>query len=113
MSCLLNTYKEDFNEPPRYTTLTYLVKRIPDRELQSQCQNLLAQFQRDEDQLQSSTDRNNNTSNSDYQQGVDYIAPWNLLAMSSTMVAEQLTIVDAVSSRERIERCSRSHFRIC
>lgn len=101
--CLLNSYKEDFHEPPRYSTLTYLMKQIPDRELQHQCQKLLEQFKDEEDADASNVDKNNNFSLGDHlysQRGFDYVSPWSLLDMPSAVVAEQLTIVDAVCSRQ-------------
>ena len=98
IACLLNAYKEDFCEPPRYSTLHYLIKHIPDKDLQKQGQTLLEQLGKDEENMKSDVDNNNN-SKKNYlcnQQGFDYLTPWNLLEMSSTTIAEQLTIVDAV-----------------
>jgi hypothetical protein len=42
--CLLTAYKEDFYEPPTYTTLNYLLKHAIDRDLQNQCRSLLNRF---------------------------------------------------------------------
>ena len=92
--CLLTTYKEDFQDPPRYSTLVYLMKHIPDREIQTQCRTLLEKFKLEDENGFSSTSPDGNT----IRRGLDYILPWNLQDMSSSMVAEQFTIVDAVSS---------------
>jgi hypothetical protein len=61
----------------------------------------LEEFEKKEENLSSNTDNNNNhhhhsKDGSVYnQKGFDYITPWNILDMSSTTIAEQLTIVDA------------------
>jgi hypothetical protein len=102
---LLNENKLDFYEPPRYSTLVYLTKNLPARELQDQCCRLLEQFRHDEDQSQSTVDQTTLLSENDSlynQRGFDYIAPWNFLDIPSTTVAEQLTIVDAVSIAQDI-----------
>jgi hypothetical protein len=104
ITCLLNAYKEDFSDPPYYSTLNHLIKHIPDRDLQNQGQTLLEEFKKNEENIQFDLDNNNNNSNNnnsknDYvynRKGFDYLTPWNLLDISSTIVAEQLTIVDAV-----------------
>jgi len=99
IACLLNAYKEDFFDPPCYTTLNYLIKNIPDRDLQKQGQLLLEEFKINEENIKLDIDNNNNHSKNDYvynQKGFDYITPWNLLDISSATIAEQLTIVDAV-----------------
>jgi hypothetical protein len=98
ITCLLNAYKEDFHEPPRYSTLNHLIKHIPDRDLQKQGQILLEQLRKDEENMTTNVDNNNNLKNDVLynQKGFDYITPWNILDMPSTIVAEQLTIVDAV-----------------
>lgn len=41
---LLNTYKEDFYEPPIYPTLNYLMKFTTDRDVQNQCRSLFNRF---------------------------------------------------------------------
>jgi len=100
ISCLLNGYKEDFCEPPRYSTLYHFIRHIPDKDLQKQGQTLLEQLKKDEENMKSDVDNNNN-SKKNYlynEKGFDYLTPWNLLEMSSTTIAEQLTIVDAVGS---------------
>ncbi len=98
--CLLNAYKEDFNDPPHYSILNHLIKHIPDRDIQKQGQNLLEELKNDEDNHELDTTINNNNSSKDIslynQKGFDYLTPWNFLDMSSTTIAEQLTIVDAV-----------------
>ncbi len=99
ITCLLNTYKEDFNDPPDYSTLNHFINHIPDKDLQKQGQNLLEELENKEENIPSDTDNNNNHSKdgSVYnQKGFDYLTPWNILDMSSTIIAEQLTIVDAV-----------------
>ena len=107
VSCLLSAYTEDFRDPPHYSTLHHLLRHFPDRESQKQCNVLLEQFQYDEENNPSNLDDNNNyrhqNSSSHYlahQRGLDYITPCNILEMSSTMIAEQLTIVDAVCCRD-------------
>jgi hypothetical protein len=42
--CLITAYKEDFYEPPLYTTLHYLYKHALDRDVQNQCRSLLNRF---------------------------------------------------------------------
>jgi hypothetical protein len=98
ITCLLNAYKQDFYDPPRYSTLNHFLKHIHDTDLQKQGKILLEQLKKDEESLP--IDVNNNSKN-DYlyhQKGFDYLTPWNILDMSSAMIAEQLTIVDAVNS---------------
>lgn len=41
---LLNTYKEDFYEPPIYSTLNYLMKSTTDRDVLNQCRSLYKRF---------------------------------------------------------------------
>jgi hypothetical protein len=101
IACLLTAYKEDFSDPPCYLTLNYLIKHIPDRDLQKQGQLLLEELKINEENIKLDIDNNNNNNHSKNddvynQKGFDYITPWNLLEMSSTTIAEQLTIVDAV-----------------
>jgi hypothetical protein len=99
LTCLLNVYKHDFCDPPRYSTLNHFIKHIHEKDLQKQGHLLLEELKKEEENI--STDVNNNTKLNDYlynQKGFDYITPWNLLDISSTTIAEQLTIVDAVSS---------------
>jgi len=98
IQCLLKSYKEDFDDPPRYSTLTYLMRHLPDREVQTQCQNLFEQFKRSEDQTRTNYDQTSLSNIYDqlYQQhSYEYIPPWNFLDMSSATVAQQLTLVDA------------------
>ncbi|CAF2104643.1 unnamed protein product [Rotaria magnacalcarata] len=106
---LLTAYKEDFNEPPYYTTLNYLLQQITDRDVHNQCQSLLNQFLKEENTSKSTPtmftlthdiDNNNNsknllTDNVYNKKGLEYSIPKNLLEMSHVMIAEQLTIVDA------------------
>lgn len=101
MISLLHNYKEEFSEPPRYSTLSYLIKNMPDRDVQKEGQSLLEELKKEEENTQSNTDKNNNNNKSrnSYlynEKGFDYVKPWNILDMPSTMIAEQLTIVDAV-----------------
>jgi uncharacterized protein YehS (DUF1456 family) len=100
ITCLLNAYKEDFSDPPCYSILNYLIKNIPDRDIQRQAENLLEELQKDEENNQLNIDNNNNhqlLNNYIYnQKGFDYMTPWNFLDIPSTTIAEQLTIVDAV-----------------
>lgn len=100
ITCLLTSYKEDFYEPPRYSTLNHFIRHIPDKELQKQGHTLLEQLKHDEENIKSDVDNNNNSKkNCLYnEQGFDYLLPWNLLDIPSATIAEQLTIVDAVSS---------------
>lgn len=100
MKCLLESYKEDFDDPPRYSTLTYLMRHMPDREVQNQCSNLFEQFRRDEDQRRVLNDQTSLSLIYDQlynHQSFEYIPPWNFLDMFSATVAQQLTLVDAVS----------------
>ncbi|CAF0923918.1 unnamed protein product [Adineta ricciae] len=98
--CLLNTYKEDFVEPPYYSTLNHLMSQLPDEDVRIHSHTLLEQLKNEEDHQTSDIDNNNNNNNSkknylSYQKGFDYLIPWNLLEISSTIIAEQLTLVDA------------------
>ncbi|UJR21204.1 hypothetical protein I4U23_024301 [Adineta vaga] len=118
--CLLTTYKEDFYEPPSFTTLSYLRENIPvdNNDLENQCQNLFRRFLREgKDALQSDSDillrtndvdNNNNNNNNNNKskfsytdeslynpRSVDSDARKNFLDMSNIRIAEQLTIVDA------------------
>ncbi|CAF3612296.1 unnamed protein product [Rotaria sordida] len=107
--CLLTAYKEDFYEPPYYTTLNYLFKQTIDIDVQNQCQSLLDRFLNEENipRLDSNIftftqdiDNNNNSKNlhSDdiyNQKGFDWNTPRNFLEMSHVVIAEQLTIFDA------------------
>lgn len=81
------------------------MRHLPDREVQTQCQNLFEQFKRSEDQTRTNYDQTSLSNIYDqlYQQhSYEYIPPWNFLDMSSATVAQQLTLVDAVSrSKER------------
>ncbi|CAF2048929.1 unnamed protein product [Rotaria magnacalcarata] len=100
MTYFLNSYKEDFCEPPYYSTLNYLIKHIPERDLLKQCQILLDELKKNEENIQSNIVDNNNNDKLNGtciydEKGFNYIKPWNILEMSSTMIAEQLTIVDA------------------
>ncbi|UJR28280.1 hypothetical protein I4U23_009528 [Adineta vaga] len=97
ITCLLNAYKEDFCEPPYYATLNHLSAHLSDDEIQKQCHRLLEELKNEEDNLTSDVDKNNNSKKNylSYQKGFDYLIPWNLLEISSTIIAEQLTIVDA------------------
>ncbi|CAF0844907.1 unnamed protein product [Rotaria sordida] len=97
ITCFLNSCKEDFYHPPRYSILNHFIKHIPDRDLQKQGQTLLEEFKTDEETIKLNNNNNNNLkTNFLYnEKGFDYIKPWNILEMSSTMIAEQLTIVDA------------------
>lgn len=98
--CLLKSYKEDFDDPPRYSTLTYLMRHLPDREVQNQCQNLFEQFKRAEDQTRTNFDQTSLSNIYDQlynQHSYEYIPPWNFLDMPSSTVAQQLTFVDAVN----------------
>jgi hypothetical protein len=101
ITCLLSAYKEDFNDPPQYSTLNHLINHIPDKDLQKQGQNLLEELKRKEENISPDTDNNNNQHHSKdgflyNQKGFDYLTPWNILDIPSTTIAEQLTIVDAV-----------------
>lgn len=69
--------------------------------MQKQAENLLEEFRQLEENPSSDTTNNN-------QQGFDYVTPWNILDMSSTTIAEQLTIVDAVSRLNK-SKCSKSN----
>ena len=73
---------------------------MPERDIQKHGQKLLEEFKKDEETNKLNIDNNNNdnskTSSVYNEKGFDYLAPWNILEMSSTMIAEQLTIVDAV-----------------
>ncbi|CAF3953770.1 unnamed protein product [Adineta steineri] len=98
ITCLLSSYKEDFCEPPYYPTLNYLLKHLPDKDIQKQGEILLEQLKNNEEDRTSDVDNNNNKPKRTYlsqQKGFDYLLPWNFIEMSSTTVAEQLTIVDA------------------
>lgn len=98
--CLLTAYKEDFIEPPYYTTLNYLITNLPDRDIQKQGENLLEDLKNDEENNSCDINNNPNQMKNDSiynQKGFDYITPWNFLDMPSTTIAEQLTIVDAVN----------------
>ena len=103
INCLLSTYKEDFNEPPRYSTLHHFIKYVPEKDLQKQGQILLEEFKQLEEKQETNRSDSSIKSNehskilSNYnRKGFDYITPWNILEMPSTTIAEQLTIVDAV-----------------
>ena len=103
VNCLLTAYTEDFRDPPHYSTLHHLLRHFPDRDSKKQCHVLLEQFQYDEENNPSNVDDNNNYRHQNSsshslanQRGLDYVTPCNILEMSSTMIAEQLTIVDAV-----------------
>lgn len=100
VACLLNVYKEDFNDPPRYSILNHLKMNFPDEEVQKHTDNLLEEFhQLEENPPLDSADNNESKSKDDAlynQQGFDYVTPWNILDMPSITIAEQLTIVDAV-----------------
>lgn len=100
VACLLSAYKEDFNDPPRYSILNHLKSNFLDEEVQKQIDNLFEEFRQLEDNPPSNTLNNNDLKSKDdalyNQQGFDYVTPWNILDMSSTTIAEQLTIVDAV-----------------
>ncbi|CAF4663001.1 unnamed protein product, partial [Rotaria sp. Silwood2] len=114
--CLLTAYKEDFYEPPYYTTLNHLLKQTIDIDVQNQCLSLLDRFLNEENisQLDSNiftltqdiNNNNNNNNNNNYlkhlhgddlynQKGFDCNTPRNFLEMSNVVVAEQLTIFDA------------------
>ncbi|CAF4539058.1 unnamed protein product [Rotaria sp. Silwood1] len=109
--CLLTAYKEDFYEPPYYTTLSHLLKQTTDIDVQNQCQSLLDRFINEEyisrldSNIYTCTQdiNNNNNNNSKYlhtddiynQKGFDYNTPRNFLEMSHVVIAEQLTIFDA------------------
>ncbi|CAF3365156.1 unnamed protein product [Rotaria sp. Silwood1] len=97
ITCFLNSYKEAFCEPPRYSTLSHFIKHIPDKDLQQQGQTLLEELKDNEDTNQVNNDNNNYLKNNFLynEKGFDYIKPWNLLEMLSTIIAEQLTIIDA------------------
>ncbi|CAF2498861.1 unnamed protein product [Rotaria sp. Silwood2] len=59
-------------------------------------QTLLEDFKIDEETNQLNNDNNKSKTNVLYnEKGFDYIQPWNILEISSTIIAEQLTIVDA------------------
>ena len=100
VACLLNAYKEDFNDPPRYSILNHLKINFLDQEVQKQTDNLLEEFHQLEENPLSDTTNNIDSKSKDdalyNQQGFDYVTPWNILDMPSTTIAEQLTIVDAV-----------------
>ena len=104
--CLLNAYKEDFNDPPRYSILNHLLNNFSDKDVQKQAHNLLEEFQQLEENSPSDTTNTCNPLKSKddslyNQQGFDYVTPWNILDMPSTTIAEQLTIVDAVGRMDR------------
>lgn len=99
--CLLTAYKEDFNEPPQYSTLHHFIKHVPEKDLQKQGQKLLEELKQLEEKETNRSDssiksngysKNQLTHN---QKSFDYMTPWNILEMPSTTIAEQLTIVDA------------------
>ncbi|CAF4438749.1 unnamed protein product, partial [Adineta steineri] len=111
LTCLLTAYKEDFYEPPHYSTLSYLLEHVPDQDFKKQCQNLLHRFLKEgadifhsDSNISTSTNDvdNNNNSRTSYtdellynQKGFGTSAQRNFLDMSSVKIAEQLTIVDA------------------
>ncbi|CAF0925830.1 unnamed protein product [Adineta steineri] len=111
LTCLLTAYKEDFYEPPHYSTLNYLLEHVPDQDFKKQCQNLLHRFLKEgadifhsDSNIRTSINDvdNNNNSRTSYtdellynQKGFGTSAQRNFLDMSSVKIAEQLTIVDA------------------
>ena len=110
---LLNTYKEDFYEPPTYPTLNYLLRHTIDRDVQNQCRSLLNRcinegeniFKSDEPNSISEVDSNNNSKHFHPDQ-FHFHPQMNITDLSHVVLAEQLTIVDAVSSSESSQRDS-------
>ncbi len=100
---LLNTYKEDFYEPPIYSTLHYLLKHTIDRDIQNQCRSLLNRFinegenifKLDNPNSLSEVDSNNN-SKYFHTDEFNYHTQMNISDLSHVILAEQLTIIDAV-----------------
>lgn len=74
------------------------MENIPDWEVKNFCQSIFAKFKVEEEQSQSNEKNDYNStifglfSHPEYA----YILPWNLRDMSALMIAEQLTLVDAV-----------------
>jgi hypothetical protein len=104
---LLNTYKEDFYEPPSYSTLHYLLKHTIDRDIQNQCRSLLNRFINEGENIFKSdtpnssiseVDSNNNSKNF-HTDEFNYDTQMNILDLSHVILAEQLTIIDAVCSK--------------
>ncbi len=100
--CLLTAYKEDFYEPPTYTTLNYLLKHSIDRDLQNHCRSLLNRFINEGENIDISTgisevdNNNNNNSKNLHTNEFDYDTQMHILELSHIIVAEQLTLIDAV-----------------
>lgn len=100
--CLLTAYKEDFYDPPDYTTLNYLLKNSNDRDLQKQCRSLLNRFLNEGENIfkidsinlgLSEVDSNNNNSS---RNEFGYETHIDIHDLSYGIIAEQLTIIDAV-----------------
>jgi hypothetical protein len=104
--CLLHSYKEDFYEPPAYPTLRYLLKHTIDREVQNECRGLLNRlinegesiFKSDNPNSISEVDSNNNSRHLSPDE-FSYDTHMNISDLSHVIIAEQLTIIDAVYSK--------------
>lgn len=106
--CFLTSYKEDFYDPPSYSTLIYIQKHSSDRDVQKQSRSLLNRFltegetifQYDFEHILAVDDNNNHHQQQFKLPSTDMFTFENQLQMNfyelpDVMLAEQLTILDA------------------